>query len=287
MNEVRDRTVLTGGAEVGRGSRVRLRPSHTSDIFDLELGGRTAEVEAVEEDMEGRVHLVVTLEDDDGRDFRTGLGHRFFFSPDEVEPLDGGHAGPRILIAGIGNVFLADDAFGPEVVAAMRGREVPAGVHVADFGIRGMDLAYRLLDGYDVAVLVDAAPRGGTPGTLYVIEAGTEADTRAETADGTGAGGLPEAHGMDPVQVLALARQLGRERLPRVVILGCEPAVRMRGDEPDVVVGLSEPVGEAVGEAVVLLEELTGELLRDPGGDLGGDPSGRPSRDLSRRTVTE
>ncbi|MFC4496926.1 hydrogenase maturation protease [Streptomyces ovatisporus] len=275
MNEVRNRTVLAGGVEVGRGSRVRLRPGRPSDIFDLELSGRTAEVEAVEEDLEGRVHLVVTLEGDDGRDFRTGLGHRFFFSPEEVEPVAGGRAGPRILIAGIGNVFLADDAFGPEVVAAMRGREVPAGVHVADFGIRGMDLAYRLQDGYDVAVLVDAAPRGGTPGTLYVIEAEDPTDAGAEAGQPGAARqqGLPEAHGMDPVQVLALAGQLGGERLPRVVVLGCEPAVRMRGDEPDVVVGLSEQVREAVGEAVVLLEELTGELLRDPSGDL------------SRRTV--
>lgn len=255
------RTVLVGDVELGRGSRVRLRPGRSADIFDLALTGRTAEIDAVEEDMEGRIHIAVTLEGDDGRDFPTGLGHRFFFTPEEVEPVTGPDAGPRLLVAGIGNIFLADDAFGPEVVSAMRGRDVPDGVHIVDFGIRGMDLAYRLQDGYDVALLVDAAPRGGAPGTLYVIEPEREPDGVAPQT-------LPEAHGMDPVQVLALARHLGGEKLPRVLVLGCEPAVRMRGDEPDVVVGLSEPVRAAVGEAVEMLESLTGELLRDPGGDL-------------------
>ncbi|OEV11891.1 hypothetical protein AN218_10915, partial [Streptomyces nanshensis] len=147
---------------------------------------------------------------------------------------------------------MADDAFGTEVVATLRGRSFPDGVHVADFGIRGMDLAYRLLDGYDVAVLVDAAPRGGEPGTVRLIDPGPPhgpAGDGAEEADGAeGAGrALPQAHGMDPVQVLALARQLGggAAALPRILVLGCEPQVRMRGDEPDVVVGLSEPVREA------------------------------------------
>lgn len=180
----------------------------------------------------------------------------------------------RVLVAGVGNVFLADDGFGPEVVAALHKRPARQGVHVADFGIRGMDLAFRLLDGYDAAVLVDAAPRGGAPGTLYVIEAGAH-----EPADGE----MPEAHGMDPVRVLALARQLASAApLPRVLVLGCEPRVRMRGDEPDVVVELSEEVRTAVGDAVRLLTELTGELLRDPGAPLedGGraDRTGRDDR---------
>ncbi|MEV4443347.1 hydrogenase maturation protease [Streptomyces sp. NPDC049577] len=166
--------------------------------------------------------------------------------------------GRRVLVAGIGNVFLADDGFGPEVVAALRGRRLPEGVHAADFGIRGMDLAYRLLGGYDAAVLVDATPRGGAPGTLYVIE--------PDPADEAGPA-APEAHGMDPVKVLALARSLGREEdlpLPRVLVLGCEPLVRMRGDEPDVAVGLSGPVRCAVGEAVRQVEQLAAGLLIDP-----------------------
>ncbi|MCA6096098.1 hydrogenase maturation protease [Streptomyces sp. SCA3-4] len=179
---------------------------------------------------------------------------------------------PRILVAGIGNVFLADDAFGPEVVAALHDHPLPDGVHVADFGIRGMDLAYRLLDGYDVAVLVDAAPRGAAPGTLCLIE--------PDPADTTGPA-APEAHGMDPVKVLALARSLTedgsltedeRAALPRILVLGCEPLVRMRGDEPDVDVGLSAPVRAAVDEAVRRLHTLTARLLHDPATPLEPDP---------------
>ncbi|WP_210771118.1 hydrogenase maturation protease [Streptomyces albidus (ex Kaewkla and Franco 2022)] len=261
MNEQPARTVLVDGVELAQGSRVRLRPGRNADVLDLALTGRTAEVDAVEEDLEGRIHIVVTLEGDDGRDFRTGLGHRFFFTPEEVEPVDGQAPGTRILIAGIGNIFFADDAFGPEVITAMRERPVPDGVHIADFGIRGMDLAYRLQDGYDVAVLVDAAPRGKAPGTLYVIEPEQQPQDGAQRT-------MPEAHGMDPVQVLALSAHLGGDKLPRVLVLGCEPSVRMRGDEPDVVVGLSEPVREAVGRAVEMLESLTGDLLLDPACDL-------------------
>lgn len=272
MTSASGRTVQVGSLRLGRGSRVRLRPRQSADVLDLALTGCTAEVDAVEEDMEGRVHVVVTLDGDDGRDFSTGLGHRFFFTPEEVEPLDEGPAGPRILVAGIGNIFMADDAFGPEVVAAMRGRQLPEGVHIADFGIRGMDLAYRLLDGYDVAVLVDAAPRGKEPGTVHVIDPGRPGPP-PDAAGRT----LPQAHGMDPVQMLALARQLadGTQELPRVLVLGCEPSVRMRGDEPDVVVGLSEPVRAAVPVAADMLESLTGELLRDPHSDLSRTAVGR------------
>ncbi|GAA2392212.1 hypothetical protein GCM10010420_15800 [Streptomyces glaucosporus] len=156
-------------------------------------------------------------------------------------------------MAGIGNVFLADDGFGPEVAAALLRRTPPEGVHVADFGIRGMDLAYRLLDGYGTVLLVDAAPHGRPPGTLSVIEP----DLGAFDAHR----GAPEAHAMDPVGVLALARQLGDAPLPRVLVVGCEPLVRMRGDEPEAAVGLSEPVRRAVGEAVALVESLVEELL--------------------------
>lgn len=164
-----------------------------------------------------------------------------------------------MLIAGIGNIFLADDAFGPEVVRALRGRPLPDLVDVADFGIRGMDLAYRLLDGYRAVVLVDAAPRGGAPGTLYLIEPELPPAAGAEL-------GPAQAHGMDPAGVLALARQLGEDggacgALPRVLVLGCEPLVRMTGEEPDVDVGLSPPVRAAVGAAARRLEALARELI--------------------------
>ncbi|MEV4742115.1 hydrogenase maturation protease [Streptomyces sp. NPDC049555] len=276
------RTVVVAGVRLGRGSTVRLRPLRRTDVLDLALTGRTAEVEAVEEDMEGRVHLVVSLHGDAGRDFATGLGHRFFFAPEEVEPYAAtGPVGPdaaarppedgrRVLVAGIGNLFLADDGFGPEVITALLGRSLPQGVHAADFGIRGMDLAYRLLEGYDAAVLVDAAPRGGSPGTLYLLDVGPD-DVGALTD-------APGAHGMDPVKVLALARELARQEglaLPRVVVLGCEPLLRMRGDEADVEVGLSPPVRAAVGEAAAWLPSLTEELLRDPRGALTADAARR------------
>lgn len=185
----------------------------------------------------------------------------------------------RILVAGVGNIFLADDGFGPEVVTALRGRPLGGAVHVEDFGIRGFDLAYRLLDGYDAAVLVDAAPRGGAPGTLYVVEPelpGGAAGPATAGAQATPAPApAPEAHGMDPVRVLALAGQLGEGALPRVLVLGCEPQVRMRGDETDVVVGLSEPVRAAVAEAVELLGSLTAELLSDPRGRVGSPSPAR------------
>src|SRR3954466_2434965 len=112
-----------------------------------------------------------------------------------------------------------------------------------------MDLAYALQD-YDVAVFVDATPRGQAPGTLYLIE--------PELGDGDMAG--PDAHGMDPVKVLALARALGGP-LPRVLVLGCEPATRMTGEEGEGGAQLSAPVRAAVGEAVRMVESLVMEEM--------------------------
>lgn len=247
------------------GTRVRLRPRRRADILDLALDGREAEVAGVEEDLDGQVHVAVVLTDDPGRDLGAAvqIGHRFFFSPEELEPAGPGRAAPavRVLVAGVGNIFMADDGFGPEAANALARRTFPDGVHVADFGIRGMDLAYRMLDGYDVVVLLDAAPRGEAPGTLSVIEPDPGALPAAAA---------PEAHAMDPVKVLALARTLGEGRLPRVLVVGCEPEVRMRGDEPDVVVGLSAPVREAVERSVPFVESLVAELLGE-GPARGGD----------------
>jgi hydrogenase maturation protease len=247
------RTVSVAGVEVGRGSRVVLRPRAGADIFDRAIAGRVAVVERVDEDMEGFVQLAVVVEDDPGRDLgeRRQPGHRFFFSPDEVEPL-AGQAQPatRVLVAGIGNIFMGDDAFGVEVARRLVERELPPGVDVGDFGIRGMDLMYALGEGYDAAVFVDAVPRGEPPGTLSVIE------PQLDEADAA----TPDAHGMDPVKVLALARQLGS--VPeRILIVGCEPAVAMSGEEEELVGELSEPVRAAVGEAVELVESVVGELV--------------------------
>jgi hydrogenase maturation protease len=157
---------------------------------------------------------------------------------------------PRILVAGVGNIFLGDDAFGVEVVRRLAGRAWPEDVRVADFGIRGLDLAYALLDGYEAVVIVDAAPRGGRPGTLYVLEP-------ADEAPGAKAAGLIDMHGMDPVKVLRLAAAMGG-KVERLLVVGCEPAACAEEME----MAMSEPVREAVDEAVGLVEALVARLLR-------------------------
>jgi hydrogenase maturation protease len=250
--------VTVDGVELRARSRVRLRPRRAGgDVFDLALDGRTAVVEGIEQDLDGNIQLAVAIDDDPGRDLglRRQPGHRFFFAPEEVEPLDGGAAvaaaARRVLVAGIGNVFLGDDGFGVALADRLARRALPAGVEVVDYGIRGMDLAYALHDGWDTVVLLDATPRGGPPGTLYVIE----------PDPGEGEAGV-DAHGMDPLTVLALARALGGP-LPRILVVGCEPETVMRGDEEDVVAAISEPVRAALDEAVALVEALLADLTSD------------------------
>ena len=247
------RTVEVDGVHVGRGSLVRLRPRGRGDVLDLALAGKAAVVESIQQDLEGRISLAVVLEEDPGRDLGVARhpGHRFFFAATEVEPL-GASVGPSlrsILVAGIGNVFLADDGFGVEVARRLAERELPTGVKVADFGIRGMDLAYELQEDYDAAVLVDAVPRGEAPGTLYVIEPDLEATQP-----------LLDAHAMDPVRVLGLARTLGTLP-PRVLVVGCEPATAMSLDDEELVMGLSPPVQAAMEKAVELVESVIADLL--------------------------
>jgi hydrogenase maturation protease len=243
--------VVVAGVELRRRSRVRLQPKPGRDVFDIALQGKTAVIEEIVQTMDDAVQLAVTVEDDPGRDLGADrqIGHRFFFSPEEVEPLEAGPPpapGIRILVAGIGNVFLGDDGFGPAVAGRLAGSTLPAGVEVEDFGIRGMDLAYAL-QGYDTAILVDAVPRGGAPGTVYLIEPELDPDEAAI-----------DTHGMNPVKVLALARHLGGE-LPRVLVVGCEPAGVVT-DEDELSAELSEPVRLAVGEAVRMVESVVEEL---------------------------
>jgi hydrogenase maturation protease len=224
-------------------------------VFDLALAGRAATVDAIEQDMEGVIHLAVTVDDDPGRDLGEARqpGHRFFFACDEVQPLPAAVAPaepPRVLVAGIGNVFLGDDGFGVAVADRLARQALPGGVDVADYGIRGMDLAYALA-GYDVAILVDAVPRGGPPGTVYVIEADLDSDAA-----------VPEAHAMDPAKVIALARQLGP--LPRrVIVVGCEPATVMSPEDDEIVAQLSEPVRAAVPTAVREVDALLASLAAE------------------------
>jgi hydrogenase maturation protease len=161
---------------------------------------------------------------------------------------------PRILIACVGNIFLGDDAFGVEVAQRLARRPLPEEVRVVDFGIRGLDLAYALLDGYEAVLLVDAAPRGGPPGTLYVLEPVERGE--AGPRDGNA---LVQTHGMDPVKVLRLAAAMDG-RAQRLLLVGCEPT--SPGKAEDMQMGMSEPVRAAVDEAVGLVESLAARLLR-------------------------
>jgi hydrogenase maturation protease len=251
-------SATAGGREIRKGSLVRLRPKAGGDVFDLALADRLAAVESIEQDAEGELHVTVTLEDDPGRDLGAmrALGHRFFFALDEVEPVDEDlqpqAAAPRILVAGIGNVFLGDDGFGVEVARRLADVPLPEVVEVRDFGIRGMDLAYALQEGYETAILVDAGPRGETPGTVSLVE--PEVDEGEIVLD---------THGMDPLRVLALARAMGH--VPeRVLVVACEPERIVRGEHDEDLVGrLSDPVRAAVDEAVMLVRSLVEELTAE------------------------
>jgi hydrogenase maturation protease len=186
----------------------------------------------------------------------------------------------RLLIAGVGNIFLGDDGFGVEVASRLAAAELPGWVHVVDYGIRGMHLAYDLANGYDSMILIDATARGGEPGTVYVIEpdlAGVAAagpDGNATAADatagnvtagnatagngeaGNGAAGnaladnpLFNAHGMQPDVVFGMLGMLDAGAR-QVLVVGCEPA------SLDYNMGLSEPVAAAVDEAVRVVLDL-------------------------------
>ncbi len=159
----------------------------------------------------------------------------------------------RILVAGVGNIFLGDDGFGVEVVRRLAGRELPENVEVVDFGIRGMDLVYALHNDYEVVVFVDATPRGEKPGTVYLIE--PEIEEEGEV--------VLDTHGMDPLKVIKLARALGAKPA-RVLVVGCEPRVVLSGEDyDDMLMELSEPVGAAVEEAAKLVESLVEEIVSE------------------------
>ena len=164
----------------------------------------------------------------------------------------------RVLVAGIGNIFLGDDAFGVEVAQRLLQREWPEGVRVVDFGIRGIDLTYALLDGWDAAILIDAAPRGFAPGTVYTIEPGP-ADAPADIAAPLGMP-LIEAHNLDPARVLRLVASMGG-RVGRLVLVACEPTP-LDDPEQDFQASLSPPVRAAVDPAVAMVERLIAQFLQ-------------------------
>jgi len=155
-----------------------------------------------------------------------------------------------ILVAGIGNIFMGDDAFGSIVARRLLERPWPEHVRVVDFGIRGLALAYALLDPHDAVILIDAVPRGGEPGTIYVIE--PELKRLNDMVPQI------ETHAMDPLRVIALAQAMGAD-LKRVVLVGCEPERVSLPEEGQM--GLSPSVGHAVDEAVAVIESLIQEVL--------------------------
>jgi hydrogenase maturation protease len=163
---------------------------------------------------------------------------------------------PSILVAGIGNIFMGDDAFGSEVARRLMERTLPEIVRVVDFGIRGFDLTYALLDGPDVTIFIDATPRGEAPGTLYTIEPDL---SELDEEDGEAQGAMIEPHGMNPLKVLRLAKSMGGE-FKRILLVGCEPAPLLTEEGE---MGLSEPVQAAVGEAVLMVESLIAKILEE------------------------
>jgi hydrogenase maturation protease len=156
----------------------------------------------------------------------------------------------KILVAGIGNIFFGDDAFGCEVASQLAGRPLPQGVRVTDFGIRSYDLAYAIMDNYNATILVDATAQGNAPGTIYLIE-----------PDLIKLDELPNesvnSHSMNPVRVLQLVRSLGgKPGWLRVV--GCEPAVL---ESEEGTMGLSEKVQAAVMPAIEMIESLIRDIF--------------------------
>jgi len=151
----------------------------------------------------------------------------------------------RILVAGVGNIFRGDDGFGPAVVRRLEQAPLPEDVTLRDFGIRGIHLAYELVDGYDLLVLVDAVDRQAVPGSLFVIEPDL-------SGAGEAAGSMLDAHDLAPQAVLSLVPVLGG-RLGRVLVVGCQPESVADG------MGLSAPVAACLGQAAELVRRLVGE----------------------------
>jgi hydrogenase maturation protease len=154
----------------------------------------------------------------------------------------------RILIACVGNIFLGDDGFGVEVARRLSLKTLPPGAVVKDFGIRGFDLAYALMEPQELTILVDACARGFEPGTVFLLEP----DPLDEAQHGV------EPHGMNPMNVLRMVKSLGGTT-GRVLIVGCEPAEL--GSEHDGQFGLSQPVEAAVDQAIAMIESLVSKVL--------------------------
>ena len=158
----------------------------------------------------------------------------------------------NILVAGIGNAWLRDDGFGGEVAKLLGDRELPRGVQVIDFGSGGLDLAYEVMRGYDALILIDVSRQGGTPGTLYVMEADPD-DVDGSIEDGQ----MLDPHGMDPQTVLRFVKYVGGWP-GRVFVVACEPEV-----VEDVGFGLSPAVSGSLARAADVVLDTVAEVMRD------------------------
>jgi hydrogenase maturation protease len=248
-----DEELEIGGRQVAKGSRVRLcpPPGRRADAMDLFLSGQTATVAAVYRDLENQAHIAVIVDAAGNVDLLESNGRYFYFRPDEIELLETSAARPavaprqashRVLVAGIGNMFLGDDGFGPAVTQRLASRSIPAWAKVEDFGIRGVHLAYELLGAspaYESTIIIDAVSRGGNPGTLYLLEP----DVGSTPIE------IPDAHTLSVESVLAYLRQIGGTP-GRVLIVGCE----VESVAPEM--GLSDAVASAVDRAAELVMEL-------------------------------
>ena len=158
----------------------------------------------------------------------------------------------RILVAGVGNIFLGDDAFGSEVASRLMQRALPPEVQVNDYGTCSYDLAYAMMESYEATILVDATSQGQSPGTVYLIEPDVNEVEKMDSA-------VADGHSMNPVNVLQMVRSLGH-RPGRLYLVGCEPAALGNDDG---VIGLSESVQAAVPRAIEMIESLISDLLSE------------------------
>jgi len=195
-----------------------------------------------------------------------------------------------VLVAGIGNIFLSDDGFGPEVVRRLAAErsELPESVRIEDFGIRGVHLAYELLEDYDGVVLVDAQPAGDVAGTVRVVTpdwdlAAPDDANQPRRAEAEPSAVGFDAHAMDPVAVLRSLRAMGGH-VRRLVLIGCEPAQLGEG------IGLSAPVRDAIGPAVAAARETVAALLRlsgESGESAGVSTNGEAGRPGPRAAASQ
>ncbi len=236
-------TIVIDGVRVGAGSRVRLRPNKRADAHDMFLAGRIAVVRAVLLDVDDEWHVAVTVADDEGAELYAQHGRYRYFGPDEIEPLVG-PVTTKVLVAGVGNVFLGDDGFGVDVVRELSTLDLPEWVRVADYGIRGMHLAYDLAGG-DYATTSSSTRPVATTRRARCTSSSSIRPPQPPAS-------VLDAHGMQPDVVLGLVRLLGGDP-GRVLLVGCEPEVL------DHRMGLSPPVARAVATAVAAVLEIIRE----------------------------